>query len=41
VSITSADGQITTLTLDANGYLASVTNPNGESFQRVYMPEGR
>jgi len=40
VSITSADGQVTTLTLDANGYLASVTNPNSEAFQMVYNAEG-
>jgi YD repeat-containing protein len=35
VSITSQDGQVTTLTLDANGYIATVANPNSETFQKV------
>ena len=40
LSITSQDGQITTLTLDANGYIATVANPNNETFQMVYDAKG-
>ena len=39
-SITSQDGQVTTLTLDANGYLATVANPNSETFQMAYDAAG-
>ena len=40
LSITSQDGQITTLTLDANGYIATVANPNCETFQMGYDAKG-
>ena len=40
ISITSQDGQVTALTLDANGYLATVANPNSETFQMGYDPNG-
>jgi YD repeat-containing protein len=40
LSITSQDGQVTTLTLDARGYLATVANPNNETFQMDYKSNG-
>ncbi|MCL2779433.1 MAG: hypothetical protein FWD73_15675, partial [Polyangiaceae bacterium] len=40
VTITAPQGQVTTLALDANGYLASVTNPNGETTQLSHTNTG-
>ena len=37
-AIVSPYGQSTGLTLDGNGYLASITNPNNESVQLQYTP---
>ncbi|MCF6324308.1 MAG: putative Ig domain-containing protein [Gammaproteobacteria bacterium] len=39
-AIVSPDGQRTGLTLDLNGYLASVTDPLLESYQMQYTPSG-
>ena len=39
-AIVASDGQRTTLTLDANGYLDSVTVPTGEQYQMTYTPGG-
>lgn len=39
-AIRAPDGQRTLLTLDANGYLASVTNPAGESTGFTSTPGG-
>ncbi|MFI3155322.1 MAG: PKD domain-containing protein [Methylococcaceae bacterium] len=39
-AITAADGQRTTLTLAANGYLASVVNPAGETHSMTYTTDG-
>jgi len=40
LAIVASDGQRTTLTLDDNGYLNSVTNPAGEVYQMHYTTDG-
>jgi RHS repeat-associated protein len=40
IAITAPHGQVTTLALDAHGYLASVTNPNGELTQLAHSNAG-
>ncbi|MCL2726618.1 MAG: hypothetical protein FWD69_19535, partial [Polyangiaceae bacterium] len=40
ITITAPQGQVTTLALDANGYLASVTNPNGETTHLAHTDKG-
>ena len=40
VAIIAPDGQRTTLTLDANGYLNSITNPANETYQLHYRADG-
>ncbi|MCL2725421.1 MAG: polymorphic toxin type 34 domain-containing protein, partial [Polyangiaceae bacterium] len=40
ITITAPQGQVTTLSLDANGYLASVTNPNGETTSLAHTDAG-
>ncbi len=39
-AIIAPDGQRTNLTLDAQGYLASVENPAGEAHSMTYTPDG-
>ncbi|MEO5371598.1 MAG: hypothetical protein H7833_16130 [Magnetococcus sp. DMHC-1] len=39
-AIVAADGQRTTLELDANGYLAAVTNPHAETHRFTYTQDG-
>ncbi|MCP4486402.1 MAG: hypothetical protein GY820_03650, partial [Gammaproteobacteria bacterium] len=40
-TIVAPDGQITTLTLDTNGYLATITEPvGGSSHTMTYYPDG-
>ena len=36
----SADGQRTSLMLDADGYLATLTDPAGEAWHMAYTPDG-
>lgn len=40
VTVTAPGGQVTTLGLDANGYLASITNPNAELTQVSHTSDG-
>lgn len=39
-AIVAPDGQRTSLTLDANGYLDAVTDPAGETWQMAYTADG-
>jgi len=40
IAIAAPDGQRTILTLDANGYLATITNPAGETHRMTYTADG-
>jgi YD repeat-containing protein len=40
VALVAPDGQRTEVTLDPEGYLATVTNPAGESVAALYRPDG-
>lgn len=40
ISITSPYGLVSSVTLDANGYLASITNPANETYEMTYVSSG-
>lgn len=40
VSITAPKGQVSTVSLDSSGYLASLTNPNSETYSMAYWDAG-